>query len=87
MAESTRRYIYNWMIRLLFRHPMHVQRTAPEYLAMLAQAGFEVRADRISTPYRWWSRPDLGFLEWIGIPVPTEREETLLNVVVRKPLG
>ena len=29
LAESTRRYIYNWIIRLLFRHPMHVQRTAP----------------------------------------------------------
>jgi hypothetical protein len=51
----------------------------------LRAAGFEVRPDRIHTPYLWWSRPDLGFLEWIGLPVPAEREETLLNVVVRKP--
>lgn len=86
VAESTRRYIYNWMIRLLFRHPMQVQRTAPEYLKLLAKAGFEVRLDRISYPYRWWSRPDVGFLEWIGLPVPDVREETLLNVVVRKPV-
>ncbi|MCC2675537.1 MAG: methyltransferase protein, partial [Ramlibacter sp.] len=34
-AESTRRYIHSWIIRALFRHPMEVQRTAPEYLQML----------------------------------------------------
>ena len=86
LAESTRRYIYNWLIRLLFRHPMHVHRTAPEYLAMVRQAGFEVREDRVSCPYRWWSRPDIGFLEWIGLPVPEVREETLVNLVARKLL-
>ncbi len=85
LAESTRAYIYNWMIRLLFRHPMQVQRTAPQYLAMLRAAGFEVREDRISTPYLWWSRWDVGAVEWFGFGVPTEREETLLNTVVRKP--
>lgn len=85
LAESTRRYIHSWVIRLLFRHPMKVQRTAPQYLDMLRAAGFEVRPDRVQTPFLWWSRPDLGFLEWIGLPVPTVREETLLNVVVRKP--
>jgi ubiquinone/menaquinone biosynthesis C-methylase UbiE len=85
LAESTKRYIYSPMIRIFFRHPMHVQRTAPEYLDMLRAAGFEVREDRISTPYLWWSRPDVGFLEWIGLPVPQKREETLVNTVVRKP--
>jgi SAM-dependent methyltransferase len=85
LAESTRRYIRSWIIRPLFRHPMQVQRTAPEYLEMLRAVGFEVRPDRVSTPYLWWSRPDLGFLEWIGLPVPKVREETLLNAVLRKP--
>jgi SAM-dependent methyltransferase len=85
LAESTRRYIRSWIIRPLFRHPMQVQRTAPQYLEMLRAAGFEVRPDRIQTPYLWWSRWDLGALEWFGMKVPTEREETLLNVVVRKP--
>lgn len=86
LAESTRRYIYSWIIRAFFRHPMHVQRTAPQYLEMLRAAGFEVREDRIHTPFLWWSRPDVGFFEWIGFPVPQKREETLLNAVVRKPL-
>ena len=85
LAESTRAYIHSWIIRLLFRHPMHVQRSAPEFLAMLREAGFQVDDKRISTPYLWWSRKDLGALEWLGFRVPEQREETLLNCVARKP--
>ena len=88
LAESCRAYIHSWVIRYLFAHPMDVQRTAPEYLQMLRNAGFEVRQDRVSTPYLWWSRSDLGALEFFGVkvPEPGQREETLLNAVVRKPL-
>lgn len=85
LAESTRAYIHSWIIRLLFRHPMHVQRSAPEFLAMLGDAGFEVKPEHISLPYLWWSRRDLGALEWLGFDVPQEREETLINVVALKP--
>ncbi|MDR7332799.1 methyltransferase domain-containing protein [Roseateles asaccharophilus] len=85
LAESTRAYIHSWVIRLLFRHPMHVQRSAEEFLALIRDAGFHVDADRISTPYLWWSRSDLGAREWLGFGLPKNREETLLNVVARKP--
>lgn len=85
LAESTRAYIHSWIIRLLFRHPMHVQRSAPEFLAMLREAGFEVAPEHISTPYLWWSRKDVGALEWLGFGVPEQREETLLNAVAVKP--
>ena len=84
-AESTRRYIHSLPIRLLFRHPMHVQKTADEYMAIIRAAGFELPKERISLPYLWWSRPDIGFLEWIGLPVPTQREETMVNAVAIKP--
>lgn len=84
-AESTKKYIHSLPIRLLFRHPMHVQRTAPEYMEMARKAGFELSNANISTPYLWWSRPDIGFLEWIGRPVPTQREETMVNAVAYKP--
>jgi len=84
-AESTRKYIHSLPIRVLFRHPMDVQRTAPEYIAMVRRAGFDLPDARISLPYLWWSRPDLGFLEWIGKPLPVEREETLVNAVAVKP--
>ena len=85
-AESTKRYIHSWIIRLLFRHPMDVQKTAPEYLALIRSAGFDVAQESISYPYLWWSREDLGIMErWLGIKPPQERDETLINLVASKP--
>ncbi len=87
-AESTRAYIHSWIIRLLFRHPMEVQKTADEYLSLIRRTGFQVSADRISYPYLWWSRSDLGLLSRLGIrktPPVGQREETLLNLVAIKP--
>lgn len=86
-AESTRKYIHSLPIRLLFRHPMDVQRTAPEYAAMIRHAGFDLPDQRISLPYLWWSRLDLGLMEKLGIkPAPSpNREETLINAVALKP--
>lgn len=87
-AESTRQYIESWIIRLLFRHPMEVQRTADEYLRMVRGAGFTIAPESISYPYLWWSRADLGILErWFGIKPPADREETLLNLVATKPVS
>jgi ubiquinone/menaquinone biosynthesis C-methylase UbiE len=89
LAESTKAYIHSWVIRLFFRHPMHVQRTAEEYLTLLRRAGFEFGADNVSYPYLWWSRAkDFGLLERWHIkkpPPPGKRVETLVNVVARKP--
>ena len=85
-AESTKAYIDSWMIRLLFRHPMEVQRTAAEYLAMIRGAGFAIDPRSISYPYLWWSRADLGIKErWFGIKPPAIREETLINLVAVRP--
>lgn len=85
-AESTKKYIHSWIIRLLFRHPMDVQRTAPEYLQMIRNAGFKVGNSSVSYPYLWWSRSDLGILErWFGIQPPASREETLINLVAIRP--
>lgn len=85
-AESTRRYIHSWIIKLLFRHPMEVQKTAPQYLELIRGAGFTVLPTSISYPYLWWSREDLGIAErWLRITPPPEREETLINLVATKP--
>jgi ubiquinone/menaquinone biosynthesis C-methylase UbiE len=82
LAESTRAYIHSWIIRLLFRHDMSVQKSAPEYLTMIRQAGFAVDPTSISYPYLWWSRVDLGLGEsLLGIAPPVIREETLINLV------
>ena len=85
-AESTRRYIHSWIIRLLFRHPMEVQKTAPEYLALVRAAGFVVPDAQVSYPFLWWSREDLGLVERaLRIKPPAVREETLINLVATRP--
>jgi len=87
-AESTDAYIKSWVIRLLFRHPMQVQKSADGYLAMLRETGFAFDARNVSFPYLWWSRAnDFGLLERIGLhsPKPGKRRETLVNVAARKP--
>jgi ubiquinone/menaquinone biosynthesis C-methylase UbiE len=81
-AESTKAYIHSWIIRLLFRHPMEVQKTAAEYLELIRGSGFAVAPAAVSYPYLWWSRPDFGISEhWFGIRPPVEREETMLNLI------
>ncbi len=89
-AESTEAYIDTWVIRWLFRHPMHVQKSAEGYLQMLRDQGFAFSPHNVSYPYLWWSRAkDFGLLERLGLRKPPpvgQREETLVNVVARKPL-
>ncbi|MFZ3186597.1 MAG: methyltransferase domain-containing protein [Pseudomonas sp.] len=88
-AESTQFYIDTWVIRWLFRHPMQVQKSAAGYLDMLRGQGFEFSEQNVSYPYLWWSRAsDFGLLERWGICKPKafgQRNETLVNVVARKP--
>ncbi|WP_338526664.1 methyltransferase domain-containing protein [Pseudomonas batumici] len=90
-AESTEAYIDTWVIRWLFRHPMHVQKSAAQYLEMIRDQGFEFTPRNVSYPYLWWSRAkDFGLLERLRLKNPPpvgQREETLVNLVARKPLG
>ena len=83
-SESCAPFIRSWPIRLLFRHPMQGQRLAEEYLALLRATGFAFTRENVSTPYPWWSRPDLGIGQWLGRPVPVHRAETVVNVAAFK---
>lgn len=80
MSESCRSFIRTRRIRFLFRHPMEVQRTAEEYVALLRGAGFKVDERDYATSFVWWSRPDMGILERFGVPPAPPPEDTLLNV-------
>ena len=88
IAESTEEYIGSWVIRLLFRHPMHVQKSAEGYLQLVRDAGFALGPRNVSYPYLWWSRAkDFGLLERLRIkapPPPGKRKETLINIVATK---
>jgi SAM-dependent methyltransferase len=86
-AESTDAYIKSWVIRLLFRHPMQVQKSADGYLEMIRHGGFSFAPHNVSLPYLWWSRAkDFGLLERLGLyrPQPGKRRETLVNVAAVK---
>ncbi|WP_061124313.1 class I SAM-dependent methyltransferase [Caballeronia catudaia] len=88
-AESTDAYIKSWVIRLLFRHPMDVQKSADGYLDMIRNGGFSFGAHNVSLPYLWWSRAkDFGLLERVGLytPKPGKRRETLVNVAAVKTI-
>ena len=96
-AESTRVYIESWIIRLLFRHPAHAQRSASEYLVMLRDGGFAVASGAVSCPYLWWSRTDLGSARAVAVhpatatwpargdPAQRRRSQAMLNAVMGRP--
>jgi len=87
-AESCRRYIHTYMIRIFFRHPMDVQKTDLEYIDLITQTGFTVKPEHVSRPFLWWSQPDLGLLSHFGLKakeIEGQREETMVNLVAYKP--
>jgi len=78
LSESLRAFIYTRRIRYLFRHPMEVQKTAPEYLNLFARAGFDRQSYKTSVV--WWSRRDMGLFERLGAAPSRNAEDTLLNL-------
>jgi SAM-dependent methyltransferase len=85
VAESCAPFTASLRVRLLFRHPMHVQRLAAEWVDLVRATGFVIDPECVVTPYPWWSRPDFGLFEWLGRPVPARRDETVVHLAAFKP--
>ena len=85
LAESCRKFIHSLPVRVLFRHPMDVQKTDIEYLQLLEDSGFVVGPDNVSRPYLWWSQVDFGLREFLGMKISEDKEETLVNVAAYRP--
>ncbi|HHM04755.1 MAG TPA: class I SAM-dependent methyltransferase, partial [Gammaproteobacteria bacterium] len=81
IAESCRVFIHASWVRTFFRHPMQVQRSASEYIALVRNAGFTVREKCIHTSSPWWSLPDLGVRERMGWKGGAEREPAQVRLV------
>lgn len=83
-GESCRSFIHSFWVRLLFRHPNMVQKSAEGYVELIRSAGFEVAESDIHCTVPWWSRVDFGLLERLGIsssrPATTE-----VNTLAIKP--
>ena len=83
ISESCRSFINSFPVRLLFRHPMHVQKTAEEYVALVQSIGFKIDDNDIKTSMPWWSRNDYGVTEKIGLS-QKRQEVTEILMIARK---
>lgn len=82
-AESCRAFIESWPVKLLFRHPAMVQKSALEYVQLIRNSGLIVDDNRYITSRPWWSRRTFGLAQKIGIP--NHPEPTEIIIVARKP--
>jgi ubiquinone/menaquinone biosynthesis C-methylase UbiE len=85
ISESCRSFINSFPVRLLFRHPMHVQKTAEEYVELVQSIGFKIDDNDIKTSMPWWSRKDYGVTEKIGLS-QKRQEVTEILMIARKPV-
>lgn len=85
VAESCAPFTCSRRVRLLFRHALHLQRRAGEWVDLARGAGFVVDAGRINTPDPWWSRPDFGLRERLGRPARPPRDPMVVHFVAFKP--
>jgi ubiquinone/menaquinone biosynthesis C-methylase UbiE len=84
IGESCRSFLNSFSVRLLFRHPLQVHKTAEEYIELVKSIGFKIHDNDIKTSTPWWSRKDFGLTEKIGLP-QKPREVTEILIIARKP--
>lgn len=85
IAESCREFILSAPVRVLFRHPNEVQKTALEYQRLPRAAGFSFTLAEEETARSFWSLADGGLIDRLGrrpkrVPEPAE-----VAVVAFKP--
>lgn len=78
IGETCKRYIRMPPVRILFRHPMHVQKNAAEYISLVREMGFHVAPGETLAHSPWWSLWHLGLRA-------DRHEHTEILIVARKP--
>jgi SAM-dependent methyltransferase len=87
LAESCRDFIRSTPVRLLFRHPNEVQKTASEYQDLVRRTGFTFGPEHVVTSTPFWSLPDWGLATRLGWRRRTAAEPTEIYLVAFKPGG
>lgn len=85
VSESCRDFIHSVPVRLLFRHPRAVQKTAAEYQRLVRSCGFELDQGRVATSTPFWSLPDWGLRYKLGRSRPANAEPTEVILAAYKP--
>jgi len=83
LAESCRSFILSTPVRVMFRHPNEVQRSAVEYQEMVRATGFALDPQHAQTTTPFWSLWDWGLSSRLGLSVPA-REPTQVTLVACK---
>ncbi len=84
LGESCRSFLDLLWVRLFFRHPKQIQKTAHEFIELVKSRGFHIGDEDIKSSIPWWSQKDLGVTKKIGWrQKPQEPTEVLM--VARKP--
>jgi ubiquinone/menaquinone biosynthesis C-methylase UbiE len=83
VSESCENFIGSFIVKWFFRHPDMVQKNAQGYVALVREAGFIVEERRVGTSVPWWSRPDLGLFEKLGL-FKNNMAATEVLIVARK---
>lgn len=84
IGESCRAFIDTFPVRLLFRHPMEVQKSADEYVALVKSAGFQLQEQDTYKSCPWWSQRDFGLLKKMGLKKLRPHPDTEVIIVGRK---
>lgn len=84
VGESCRSFIHSLPVRLLFRHPKNVQKSADEYVELVKSHGFTILDEDIQISRPWWSRGDYGVTKLLGLP-QRPKEPTEVLMIARKP--
>ena len=87
LAESCRDFIHSTPVRLLFRHPNEVQKTAAEYQELVRATGFTFGPEHVVASTPFWSLPDWGFTTKLGWRRRASAEPTEICLVAFKPVA
>jgi SAM-dependent methyltransferase len=87
VAESCRAFIASAPVRLLFRHPGEVQKTAAGYQQIVREAGFNFGPEHVTTSTPFWSLTDWGLRYKLGWKKNPAAEPTEVTFVAFKPAG
>jgi SAM-dependent methyltransferase len=87
LSESCRDFIHSTPVRLLFRHPNEVQKTAAGYQQLVRDAGFEFGPQHVKTSIPFWSLPDWGLRQKLGWKPKSLGEPTEITLVASQPVG
>jgi len=84
LAESCRAFILSTPVRMMFRHPNEVQKSAAEFQELVRAAGFNFGPTQVATTTPFWSLLDWGLSRRLGWRANRPLEPTQVTLAASK---